>query len=250
MPEPLEARRYGEGKPLVVLHGSPQDPGDLDEMCSFLGHHAEVHRVAMPGYGEQSGEDFDWNQANDVLRRYVDAFERPVVLGVSGGGYRALALAASGASLSGVICVAGFAHLEQDMAEGLNQAASALEQGVDLIEALVGLWFSAAYAERNADHCREVIRSYLKAAPPGVIAADVRSLTSAPDLRSKLGDVNVPIRVLVGELDAATPKILSEAIHRAAPKSQLEVIEGVGHLVHHEARERVFAWAAGALAAL
>ncbi|MFK8004369.1 MAG: alpha/beta fold hydrolase [Polyangiales bacterium] len=245
----LEVRTSGQGRPLVVLHGSPQDPRDLDEMCTFLALHAEVHRVAMPGYGH-SVQDFDWNQANDLLRLYVDALERPVLLGVSGGAYRALALAANGASLSGVLSIGGFAHLEAEMAEGLNQAASALEQGVDLTDTLVGLWFSPTYAKKNAEKCRRVVAAYLKAASAEVIAADVRSLTGAPDLRSKLRNIDVPIRILVGELDAATPMILSEAIRDAAPESELEVVWEAGHLVLHEARERVFAWSGGALATL
>ncbi|MFT5355348.1 MAG: pimeloyl-ACP methyl ester carboxylesterase [Polyangiales bacterium] len=247
MTDQLEAFVSGYGKPLVVLHGSPQDPKDLDGLCAVLAKHAEVHRIAMPGYGERAGESFDWSHANDTLRRYVDLLEQPWLLGFSGGARRVLDLATSGASLSGVLCIAGFAHLEPAMIEGLNQAADALEQGADLLEPLVVSWFSAEYSERNPEHCRQIIRSYLKAAKPAIIAADVRSLTSAPDLRDALKSLQVPLRVLVGELDAAIPKVLSEAVHEAAPNSELEIIEGAGHLLHHEERERVFEWAVKAI---
>jgi pimeloyl-ACP methyl ester carboxylesterase len=36
-------------------------------------------------------------------------------------------------------------------------------------------------------------------------------------------------------------------VHEAAPNSELEIIEGAGHLLHHEARERVFNWAVKAI---
>jgi pimeloyl-ACP methyl ester carboxylesterase len=247
MTEQLEAFVSGEGKPLVVLHGSPQDPKDLDELCAVLAKHAEVHRIAMPGYGERAGGSFDWNRANDTLRRYVDPLEQPWLLGFSGGARRALDLATSGASLSGVMCIAGFAHLEPAMVESLDKAVGALEQGADLIEPLVKSWFSAEYSDENPERCRQIIRFYLKAAKPAVIAADVRSLASAPDLRNALKSLHVPLRVLVGELDAAMPKVLSEAVHEAAPNSELEIIEGTDHLLHHEARERVFNWAVKAI---
>ena len=250
MSEPLEVVKFGEGTPLVVLHGSPQDPHDLDDACTFLAWHAEVHRVAMPGYGEKSGAEFDWSRANDVLRNYVDTLERPVLFGISGGAYRALALATSGASVAGVMCVGAFAHLEPQMAEGFLQSASALEQGVDLTEPVVASWFSPDYQVHNPEHCREVVRASLNAAPPSVVAADVRSLAGAPDLRSKLQELEVPVRLLVGALDGATPLVLSEAIHEAAPDSKLDVIQRAGHFIHHEARERVFEWAASTLAEL
>lgn len=249
-PETLEVVVLGAGRPLVVLHGSPQDPHDLNETCFFLAKHAEVHRVAMPGYGETSGAGFDWDGANETLRRYVDTLERPILFGVSGGAYRALALATSGASLAGVMCVAGFAHLEPEMAEGFSLSASALERGVDLSEPIVGLWFSDAFAADNPDYCRGVVHSCLNAASPATVAADVRSLAAARDLRYELRALDMPVRILVGELDAATPKVLSEAIHAAARNSELEVIEGAGHLVHHEARDRVFEWSAQTIAGL
>jgi 3-oxoadipate enol-lactonase len=54
------------------------------------------------------------------------------------------------------------------------------------------------------------------------------------DLTSQLGAVKLPVRVVVGAVDPATPVAASEAIHKAIPGSDLVIIPGVSHMLSSE----------------
>jgi 3-oxoadipate enol-lactonase len=55
------------------------------------------------------------------------------------------------------------------------------------------------------------------------------------DITDRLRDIKLPTRVIVGELDPATPPAMAEAIHRALAGSDLVVMPGVSHMLHVEA---------------
>jgi len=57
------------------------------------------------------------------------------------------------------------------------------------------------------------------------------------NVTSRLGAIKLPTRVIVGELDPATPVAASEAIHKAIPGSDLVIVPGVSHMLHNEEPE-------------
>jgi 3-oxoadipate enol-lactonase len=57
------------------------------------------------------------------------------------------------------------------------------------------------------------------------------------NVTDRLGAIRLPTRVIVGELDPATPVAASQAIHAAIPGSDLVVVPGVSHMLHNEEPE-------------
>jgi pimeloyl-ACP methyl ester carboxylesterase len=57
------------------------------------------------------------------------------------------------------------------------------------------------------------------------------------NVTSRLGAIKLPTRVIVGELDPATPVAASQAIHEAIPGSDLVIVPGVSHMLHNEEPE-------------
>lgn len=55
------------------------------------------------------------------------------------------------------------------------------------------------------------------------------------DITGRLAAIRLPVSVIVGALDPATPVAASEAIHAAIPGSELVVIPGVSHMLQVEA---------------
>jgi 3-oxoadipate enol-lactonase len=51
------------------------------------------------------------------------------------------------------------------------------------------------------------------------------------DMTSKLGGIKLPVKVIVGAEDPATPVAASETIHRAIPGSELAILPGVSHML-------------------
>lgn len=54
------------------------------------------------------------------------------------------------------------------------------------------------------------------------------------DVTDKLGAIKLPVRVIVGDLDPATPIAASEVIHKAIPGSDLVILTGVSHMLSSE----------------
>ena len=240
----LESTVTGRGTAVVVLHGAPQDPSDLNTLSERLASVHRVHGLAMPGYGGSClPVAFDWARASDAIAAYTHAnCSRPWLVGMSAGGYRALRVAAQGIEVRGVCAIAGFAHMPASMRDGLLQSAAALESGADLSAALIGGWFSESFSTSHSARCDEVVGRCLSAAKPSVVAADLRALADAPDLRDDLSSVHAPIHLLTGALDAAAPVELARAAENSAPNATLTVLGGAGHMVHHEQFDAVYEW--------
>jgi L-proline amide hydrolase len=57
------------------------------------------------------------------------------------------------------------------------------------------------------------------------------------DITPRLGEVRVPVLVISGEHDEATPAVVRPLVE-AIPEARWELIEGAGHSTHLEAPER------------
>ena len=54
------------------------------------------------------------------------------------------------------------------------------------------------------------------------------------DITSRLGEIKLPVQVIVGALDPATPPAAAEVIHKGIPGSELVVMPGVSHMLQVE----------------
>jgi 3-oxoadipate enol-lactonase len=75
---------------------------------------------------------------------------------------------------------------------------------------------------------------------PEAYVATCRMLGAA-DMRLALPQITVPVAILVGEEDYATPVAMAEAMHKAMPQSTLTVLEKGRHLTPLEQPERIAA---------
>jgi 3-oxoadipate enol-lactonase len=72
------------------------------------------------------------------------------------------------------------------------------------------------------------------------------ALLGSEDLRTSLQAIRVPVSVIVGEEDFATPLAMSQALHAGIPGSTLTVIPGGRHLTPVEYPKEI-AWLLGKL---
>jgi pimeloyl-ACP methyl ester carboxylesterase len=73
-----------------------------------------------------------------------------------------------------------------------------------------------------------------------IVRRALLSMGTGQDLMDgKLATVKAPVLIVWGKEDVLTPPAVGEAIHREIPQSQLDVIEGCGHLVPVECKDRV-----------
>ena len=88
--------------------------------------------------------------------------------------------------------------------------------------------FAIEFQEANPDLMRDRREAFLRT-DPDVFRAACEALAEL-DLRPQLGQVKVPVLVLVGEHDEATPPPMSHEIAAGLPQARLKIIPGCAHV--------------------
>jgi len=196
----------------------------------------------LPGYVGSSHVPLEPSDPLGLAAVEVVAREATIVVGMSAGAYRALALATRGnLPLGRIVCLGPLARIEPAIQEALTGAAAALRAGVDLSEAVVGTWFSPRFAMAEPARALEVVRTQISSISPQALADELDAIVAAPDLVPELPGVSADVHLIVASADQATPPEQGELILRALPSASQVVLEGVGHLSHIESPERVIA---------
>lgn len=154
--------------------------------------------------------------------------ERFYLAGNSMGGYVALEVA-----LSHPDRVAGLALLNASaIAAPSDRRASSLQ----LIEMAENGQFgqavariSSAVAAGRAD-VQQIAATMALDLGDDVFMQQQRAVLDRRDLRTELGELDVPTIVLAGEKDVITPPGLGEELARLIPGAELVVLDGIGHL--------------------
>ena len=160
---------------------------------------------------------------------------RALVVGLSMGGYIALALARLFPHrVAGLVLANTRAEPDQDADRDLRDAM--IEQVHSVGTSLLP---NVMLPKLVAPTCDDVTRSFLRVMmleqdPQGVTSA-LRALRNRPDARGGLFQIHCPTALVGGELDALTPPSVLHAIADAVPGATITVIPGAGHLTNLEA---------------
>ncbi len=231
---------HGKGSAVVLIHGMPSTTKFFASAVETL---SRAHRVLvpeLPGYGRtppiDRGYTFPLVQAmleDDLLRRGIT---RPVVVGYSGGAYRALALAfSSRVAVAGVVSLAGLAGLDPEARAGFRAQAGLLRRdGVgDFRASWLARMAAPGFANGHPAEAEDIL-SWLDCTSARSLAEELDAIASAEDLRPLLAGLKVPVLAIAGALDAAVPCGWSEAIASAVPNGELRVVPGCGHALLYE----------------
>ena len=109
------------------------------------------------------------------------------------------------------------------------RAAKAGNEGLAaMIDFQLTRWFSDEFREAHTDEVDAVARVFL-ANDTGCYQAACIMLGDA-DLREAVRSFRMPVSVIVGEEDYATPLAMAQSLHDLIPGSTLTVIQGGRHL--------------------
>jgi pimeloyl-ACP methyl ester carboxylesterase len=70
--------------------------------------------------------------------------------------------------------------------------------------------------------------------PYSVLRADLRA-SSSMDLRGRLSEITVPVRIVMGRDDRLVPPLKGMKLRDAIPGASLRILDGVGHMLQWEA---------------
>lgn len=244
----LALHRYGPASdvPVVLLHGFPLDSRMWEAVIAQLGD-VPVIAVDAPGFGKSPLPD-----GEPSLEVYADLLagslanegvNSAVVVGLSMGGYAAMALSAAHPHLIRGIGLLDTKASADDAAAQANRLAVAeaaeSSAGSDAVAPMIQAVLGET-THRERPEIVEVLRTWLSEAPPRAIAWAQRAMAARPDRVAALSELQVPSLVLRGDEDDMSP---ADAAHTMAEAlgadTQLVTIPGAGHMTAMETPDQV-----------
>jgi 3-oxoadipate enol-lactonase len=154
-----------------------------------------------------------------------------IVLGNGYGGFVALQMAIRHPGIASRLILAdcGAAFSEPGREAFRNMAAASRAKGLAAItDVAMRRLFAPEFQAQHPDLMRDRREAFLKT-DPEVLQAACGQLAEL-DLRGELARVKVPVLVLVGEHDEATPPPMSRELAASLPNARLKIIAGCAHV--------------------
>ncbi len=235
----------GSGEPAVLfVHGYPLDRTMwAAQLAGITGH-----RLIAPdlrGFGDSAAGNPPAESVEahaDDLVALLDALgiARAVVVGLSMGGYVALALAERHRDrLAGLVLVDTRSRNDDAAGRAGRDGAIATIRGGDSQSIVLGM-AEKLFAAEASEELRARFTTQMKAVGAEGLIAALTAMRDRPDrtaLLPTLGDL--PTLIMVGREDRITPLEDSRAMAEAVPGATLVVVEGAGHLSPAEQPDRV-----------
>ncbi len=227
----------GSGDAVVLLHGFPLTRAIWDRHVPELAQAHRVVRLDLRGMGASSVSDGPYlmeSLAGDVAA-VLDALhvDRATLVGHSLGGYVALAFARMYVErLRGLalVCSRLTADTPQQAADR-EALADRLERDGSIdaaVDAFMPRLFAAQTIAQRSDII-DAMTSIARANSPKGLAAMLRGMAQRSASDDIAPEIDVPVLVVAGELDAALPLDEARTIARTFAHGRLETIAGSGH---------------------
>jgi 3-oxoadipate enol-lactonase len=201
-----------------------------------------VLRCDTRGHGGSAAPDGAYSLAqlaNDAVA-VLDALDIESVhwVGISMGGMigQALALHHAGRLKSLALCDTAAVVSSSAQPIWRQRIEKARSDGMAaLADETLQRWFTASFLAADPPIVRRIRELILSTPVSGFIGCSeaIRRL----DFLNRLGDINLPTQIVVGEQDPGTPVAESEAIHRRIKSSRLAIIPSAAHLCNIEQSE-------------
>ena len=246
-PAPLDDAR---GRPrtgaprLVLIHSLALDRHVWDGVVTRLTPEAELLTYDCRGHGRSDRRPGQYTAESFAadLAQLLDhlGWNTAAVAGCSMGGCVALAFAGlypQRVTALGLIDTT--ASYGEDAPQAFRKRAEAArDKGMrELVGFQVTRWFSEAYAAANPPEMQRAIDTFV-ANDFDCYAASCALLGDA-DARQYLPSLRMPVAIVVGEEDYATPVTMAKYLHEQLPQSTLTVLAKARHLTPIEHPDRI-----------
>ncbi len=231
----------GRGLPVLFLHAFPFDLHMWEAQARDLETQQQIVRFDCRGFGGSPPGDglLTMERIADDAVALLDhlGISRPVVCGLSMGGYAAFAMVRRHPDRLRALVLAD-TRAGADGAEARKRRSALAErvrrEGVaPAAEAFVPSLLGATSQARRPDLVQHVRDLILGTSQRGICDA-LAGLAARADSMATLREIRVPTLVVCGEEDTLTPVAEAETMVAAIPGSRLAVIPEAGHLANLE----------------
>jgi 3-oxoadipate enol-lactonase len=220
---------------LVLIHSLALDSSIWDGVVDRLAAASDILTYDCRGHGRSGRRPMAFTAelfARD-LAALLDrvGWDRATIAGCSMGGCVAQAFAGLAPTRAERLCLIDTtAWYGADAPDRWRERASAARTGglAGLVDFQVTRWFSDEFRARRPDAVRQATEVFLR--NDVECYASTCALLGAADLRPYLSSLAVPVAVVVGEDDHATPVAMARHLHDSIRHSTLAIIPRARHL--------------------
>jgi pimeloyl-ACP methyl ester carboxylesterase len=232
----------GRGPALVFIHGMFGDWRDWEPILESLSHQHRVIALDLPGFGDSSKPDADYDAAFFLgnLKALLAELkiERATLVGNSFGGIIAMLYALEHPTQVDrlVLVDTGGLHQWTDAQKHVSLQRFTPESLMKLTPAVHELLFRPLFGDAACAACRAYIEKQnaklARADFPAYAKAISSSVRFALDgyLVPSLTDLHQPVLLIHGERDVVIPLATIREAAREFPKAELRTIAGCGHV--------------------
>jgi 3-oxoadipate enol-lactonase len=230
----VNAAQTGKGPPLFLLHSLLSDRASFDAVAPKLSQSFRLLVPELPGFGRSLAVK---SGLADIADRMAEAVKDgslgggAIVLGNGYGGFVALQMAIRhpGIATRLILADSGAAFSDPGRQAFRNMAAAAKANGLAAItDVAMRRLFAPEFQAAHPELMRDRREAFLKT-DPEVFRAACAQLAEL-DLRGELAKVKMPVLVMVGEHDEATPPPMSHELAALLPDARLKIIPGCAHV--------------------
>jgi 3-oxoadipate enol-lactonase len=230
--------------PVVLIHSLAMDHTFWNAVAPAVSQVTGVLTYDCRGHGQSDKPEgaYRVEQFADDLADLLDhlGWRSAIVAGASMGGCIALAFAAvypMRAAALGLFDTTAWYNAPDKWEE---RAVMAEAKGLEaMLEFQTTRWFTDAFRASRKDVLEAAVAVFL--ANPARCYAQACRMLGACNLAGALARLTVPVRIVVGEEDYATPLAMAEALQRGIAGSTLTVIPNARHLTPLECPQRIVA---------
>ncbi|MBI2953397.1 MAG: alpha/beta hydrolase [Chloroflexi bacterium] len=211
---------------IIFVHGSGGNRAAWPFQARYFSQHHNVLAVDLPGHGPGVA------RRPSTLREFVDFIDslirekplaEPILVGHSLGGAIVLRLALDNpAAIGGLVLVGTGARLRVTPA-----LIEALKTDFEAALATIG---ACSFSPQAPEKMVEKALVEMRKSGPELLLGDFAACDGF-DVIDELPRLSLPTLIVVGRDDRLTPVKYSEYLNRAIAGSQLEIIDGAGHMV-------------------
>ena len=230
----ISATIKGDGPTIILLHSLLADRGSFARIISPLSQIARVIAVDLPGFGGSDFIDGDMGAVADHMAKAVMQLSNDpssIILGNGFGGFLALQIAIRHPAIVRRLIVvdAGATFSASGRQVFLNLADAAAKRGLEaIVETAMRRLFSLEFQQENPALVQERQEAFLRINPQTFQNACMD--LSILDVRTEVRGLSIPVLVLVGEQDEATPPAMSEELNSLLPDSRFILLPGCAHV--------------------
>lgn len=237
-----ELSGVADGPAVVLHHPLATNLAGWDELTAALEEHYRVLRFDARGHGKSDAPAGPYTfetLAKDVVDLMTACgIDKACFLGLSMGGMVGQYLGLLHPErFNSLLLVSTSSRIPEEAKPIWDQRMAAVKTGgmASQIDGAMQRWVSPRALAEDAALVARLRKMILATPVEGYLGwcGAIRGL----DVTNRLGAIKLPTRVIVGEIDPATPVAASKAIHEAIPGSELVIVPGVSHMLHNEEPE-------------